>query len=236
MSLVKGLALAALALGLSAATACSGTTAGPTVPSPGVLEGRSGVAAIQAPPTPEGPGLTAPGIRLAAVPRGDGSFDITEDVVVRSAVGTLPLRLPDSGEELPGMMAPTKPEVSNLTVLADGDPVPVDQAMVSDSRNLPMITAPTKFKLTYRLSGSVVRRVPSSTGRASAAIKPLTADVDSTLPTDLIVSGGGLQNAVCPLLTETRCAVGEPPGMTVQPGIPAGQALAVLQLDLPLQP
>ncbi|QNE20407.1 hypothetical protein F1D05_23985 [Kribbella qitaiheensis] len=236
MSMLKGLALVALALGLSATAACSAENSAPTAPSPGPLANGGGSASVQAPPTPEGPGLTAPGIRLAAVPRGDGSFDITEDVVVRSAVATLPLRLPDSGEELPGMMMPTKPQVSSLTVLADGDPVPVNQAMVSGSQELPMITSPTKFKLTYRLSGSVVRRVPSSTGRASAAIKPLTADVDSTLPTDLIVSGGGLQNATCPMLAETRCAVGEPPGMTVQPGIPAGQALAVLQLDLPLQP
>jgi hypothetical protein len=133
-------------------------------------------------------------------------------------------------------MTATQPKVSSLTVTADGDPVPIDQTALTGSRDLPMITAPTKFKLTYRLNGSVVRMIPSTTGRASAAIKPLTATVDGTLPTDLIVSGGGLRNAVCPLLTETRCAVGEPPGMAVQPGIPADEALVVLQLDLPLQP
>jgi hypothetical protein len=236
MSLSRGIALVALAMGLGAATACSNGDAGPTAPSPGHLTGGGATASIQAPPTPEGPGLTAPGIRLAAVPRGDGSFDITEDLVARSAVTSLPLRLPDSGEELPGMMTATKPTVTDLTVIADGDPVPVDQAVVSGPRDLPMITAPTRFKLIYRLSGSVVRRIPSTTGRASAAIKPLTSELDGTLPTDLVVSGGGLQNAVCPLLTETRCAVGEPPGMAVQQGIPASQALAVLQLDLPLQP
>jgi hypothetical protein len=236
MSFYRGLALVALALGLSAATACSNEVPGPTAPSPGAAAKGDNAAPVQAPPTPEGPGLTAPGIRLAAVPRGDGSFDITEDVIVRSAIATLPLRLPDSGEELPGMMAATEPTVSSLTVIADGEPVPVDQTQLSGPRDLPMITAPTRFKLTYRLSDSVVRRVPSSTGRASAAIKPLTASVDGTLPTNLIVSGGGLLNAVCPMLTETRCAVGEPPGMAVQPGIPANEALVVLQLDLPLQP
>jgi hypothetical protein len=236
LSLFRGLALVALALGLSAATACSGEVAGPTAPSPGPLANGATAEPMQPPPAPEGPGLTAPGIRLAAVPRGDGSFDITEDVIVRSAVASLPLRLPESGEELPGMMTATQPKVSSLTVTADGEPVPVDPAALNGPRDLPLITAPTKFKLTYRLSGSVVRMVPSTTGRASAAIEPLTASIDGTLPTELIVSGGGLRNVVCPLLKETRCAVGEPPGMAVQPGIPADEALAVLQLDLPLQP
>jgi hypothetical protein len=236
MFLFRGLALVALALGLSAAAACSAEVPGPTAPSPGALANGGSAMPVQAPPTPEGPGLTAPGIRLAAIPRGDGSFDITEDVIVRSAVASLPLRLPDSGEELPGMMIATQPKVSSLTVVADGDQVPTDQTALTGPRDIPMITAPTRFKLTYRLSGSVVRMVPSSTGRASAAIKPLTASTDGTLPTDIVVSGGGLLNVVCPLLTETRCAVGEPPGMAVQPGIPADEALVVLQLNLPLQP
>jgi hypothetical protein len=69
-----------------------------------------------------------------------------------------------------------------------------------------------------------------------AAISPLTARTDGTLPTNMTVSGGSLLNVVCPLLQETRCAVGERPGLGIQQGIPAEQALAVLQLDLPMQP
>ncbi len=81
--------------------------------------------------------------------------------------------------------------------------------------------------------------MPSSTGRASAAIRPLTADVDGTLPTDLVVSGGGLVNAVCPLLTETRCAVGEPPGLGVpagHPGRPGARSTATEPADAALSP
>ncbi|MGC4940482.1 hypothetical protein [Kribbella sp. DT2] len=219
-----------------ATTACSAELAGPTPPSPGQLPAGSGGAPVQPPPTAEGPGLTAPGIRLTAVPRGDGSFDVTEEVMLRGATDTLQLRLPQSGERLQGMMASTKPEATSLRVVADGDPVLLPETDVKAPRDLSLNTSATEVKLTYRLSGSSARSLPSRVGRALAAISPLTAATDGTLPTNLAVSGGGLLNAVCPLMTETRCAVGEPPGLGIQQGLPADRALAVLQLDLPMQP
>lgn len=233
----KVLAAVALTLGLSAAAACSGEQAGsPTAPSPGPLANGGGAAPVQPAPTAEGPGLTAPGIRLAAVPKGDGSFDITEEVVLRSETLTLPLQLPQSGERLAGMMRKTKPVATSLKVTANDDPVPMETSELTASQELLLLSPATHLKLTYRLSGSSVRSLPSETGRASAAIRPLTAGVDTTLPTNFVISGGGLLNAVCPEMAEPRCAVGEPPGLGIQQGIPAGQALAVLQLNLPMQP
>jgi hypothetical protein len=230
------LAALALTLGLGAATACSAEkTSSPTAPSPGPVPTGGGVAPVQPAPTAEGPGLTAPGIRLAAVPRGDGSFDITEEVMLRSETRTLPLRLPESGERLTGMMRKTKPVATSLKITANDDPVPTEPVLTAP-QELSLPTAATHLKLTYRLSGSAVRSLPSETGRASAAIRPLTAQVDTTLPTNLTISGGGLLNAVCPEMAETRCAVGEPPGLGIQQGLPAGRALAVLQLNLPMQP
>jgi hypothetical protein len=134
------------------------------------------------------------------------------------------------------MMQSTKPIATSLKITADDDPVPMDTSELTESQELPLLAAVTRFKLTYRLSGSSIRNLPSETGRASAAIRPLAAELDGTLPTNLIISGGGLLNAVCPELAEPRCAVGEPPGLGIQQGIPAGQALAVLQLNLPMQP
>jgi len=43
--------------------------------------------------------------------------------------------------------------------------------------------------------------------------------------------GTSLRNAICPYLAEKRCAVGIYPGLAM-PGIPADQAVAVLQVDL----
>jgi hypothetical protein len=233
VSFAKGLTLVALVL--STATACSSELpVTPTAPSPGSFTTGRSAAPIPS-PTPERAGLTAPGIRLSAVPKGDGSFDITEELMLRGATVRLPLRLPQSGERLQGMMTATSPRATDLRVVGDGLPVPLDQTELRKPRNLQLFTAATKFTLTYRLNGSTVRSARSKPGRASAAIRPLTAGLDGSLPTDLVVTGG-LLNAVCPMLAETRCAVGETPPLAIRQGIPAAKALVVLQLDLPRQP
>ncbi|MFI6827394.1 hypothetical protein ACIBG5_09875 [Kribbella sp. NPDC050241] len=227
----RGLVAVALTLGLGATAACSGTSGTPVAPSPG-LTGSVSVSPAEGVPVSPGPGVTKPGIRLTAVPRNDGSFDITEDVMLPEATDIVQLQLPDSGEHLPGMMARTEPRATNLQVVADGEQVPIEQTSLAAPMDLPLTVAATKLQLSYRLSGSFVQRTPSVSRRAGAAIRPLTAGADGTLPTNLTVTQG-LLNAVCPLLTETRCAVGDPPTLGILPGIPANKALVVLQLDLP---
>jgi hypothetical protein len=148
------------------------------------------------------------------------------------ATNRLPLQLPASGKNLPGMMAPTTPSVTNLKLIADGKSVPLGSTTITGAGFVRLTSGATKIQLTYRLSGSTVRATPSGSTRAGAAIRPLTASVESTIPTDVTITSG-LLNAVCPLLDETRCAVGDPPDLTVRPGIPAGKALVVLQLNLP---
>lgn len=228
-------ALATLTFGLGTTVACSPDQAVvPVEPSPGPLTtGTTGTPSILSPPAAEGPGLTAPGIRLIAIPRSDGGLDITEDVLLRSEVALIRLELPRSGAQLAGMMQPTKPVATGLRITAGGQPVPLTSTQLNAARDVPLTVTATRLRLTYRLVGSTVRNQPSESGRAAAAISPLTAGIDGTLPTNYQISGGGLRNAVCPALAETRCAVGEPPGLGIQQGIPAGQALVVLQLNLP---
>jgi hypothetical protein len=232
---VRVLAAVALTLGLSATAACSLGGASPVAPSPGIDTERAGSVTPtteQSVPVTPGPGVTRPGIRLIAVPRPDGSFDITEDMLLPEAMNILQLQLPDSGEHLPGMMAKTDPQVTNLKVLADNQSVPLEATTVKSPADIPLTTAATRLRLTYRLSGSAVLSTPSRPERAGAAIRPLAAGSEGTLPTSLSVTGG-LLNAVCPLLTDTRCAVGDPPKLAIMPDIPASKALVVLQLDLP---
>ncbi|WP_238153220.1 hypothetical protein [Kribbella speibonae] len=225
----------ALLLGYSATVACSTGSNGPAAPSPGLGSSGQPAPITSASPTPTpGTGETKPGIALTAVPRPDGSFDITENLMLPEATDILPVQLPASGEHLPGIMARTAPRVTNLKLLADNQSVRLETTTLTAADYLPLTAAATRIQLTYRLSGSTVRALPlpSPSTRAAAAIRPLTAGTDSTLPTDVTVTGG-LLNAVCPLMTETRCAVGDPPDLTIQPDIPAGKALVVLQLDLP---
>jgi hypothetical protein len=231
---MRWLATAALSLGLSATAACTPDTAGPVAPSAGL----TGSAPTTPSPTPPpgvspGPGSTKPGIRMVAVPLADGSFDITEDVMLPKATNILQVQLPNSGEELPGMMTKTSPMATNLRMQANGVAIPLASSSVTATTDVPLTTAATNLRLTYRLSGSTVRRTESKPERASSALRPLTAIAESGLPTNLTITGGELLNAVCPLLTETRCAVGNPPELSVLQGIPADKALVVLQLDLP---
>ncbi|MGW1343972.1 hypothetical protein ACWCOV_23195 [Kribbella sp. NPDC002412] len=199
------------------------------MPSGPVSSARPG----ETPSTSPGPGATRAGIRMVAVPLPDGSFDITEDVMLPKATSILQVQLPASGEQLPGMMTKTSPIATNLRVLANGAVIPLASSSVTTTTDIPLTTAAANLRLTYRLSGSTVRRTESKPERASSAIRPLTAITEGGLPTNLIINGGELLNVVCPLLTETRCAVGNPPKLSVLPGIPADKALIVLQLDLP---
>ena len=228
----RHVAAAALLLGYSAAVGCSGDSAVPTAPSPGLNTTRPaapvGVATTVAP----GPGTTVPGIELTVVPHRDGSFDVSENVMLSAPADMLPLQLPPSGDQLPGMMAATTPRVTNLKVLADDQSVPLENTTVPGADYIPLSVAATKIRLTYRLSGSTVLATPVESVRAGAAIRPLTANAASTLPTDVKVASG-LLNAICPLLPEPRCAAGDPPHLTIESGIPAGKALVILQLDLP---
>lgn len=231
---VRVLAAVALTLGLSATAACSAGGAGPVAPSPGIGEPSHAVAPTtsESVPVTPGPGITTPGIRLIAVPRTDGSFDVTEDVLLPEAMNILQVQLPDSGEHLAGMMVKTSPQATNLKILADNQAVPLEQTTLDRPADIPLTTEATRLRLTYRLSGSSVRSTLSKPERAGAAIRPLSASSDGTLPATLSVTGG-LLNAVCPLLPDTRCAVGDPPKLAIQPDIPASKALVVLQLDLP---
>ncbi|WP_350279278.1 hypothetical protein [Kribbella sp. HUAS MG21] len=228
----RRLATAALVLGYSATAACSGDSAGPTAPSPGLNSARTSVPGTRTPATTTPRTTqTKPGIELVAVPRPDGSFDITEKVLLPAATDMLTLQLPASGENLPGLMTRTRPRVTNLKVTADEQSVPLEETTIPGADFIPL-SAATRIQLTYRLTGSTVLATPARSTRAGAALRPLTASAEGTLPTDVTVTSG-LLNAVCPLLTETRCAVGDPPRLRIQPDIPASKALVVLQLDLP---
>lgn len=170
---------------------------------------------------------------MVVVPLPDGSFNITEDVMLSRATNILQLQLPASGEQLPGMMTKTSPHATGLRMTTNGTTIPLANSEVNKPTDVPLTSAVSSLRLTYRLTGSTVRRTPAKPERAASAIRPLTAVSEGGLPTNLTISGGDLLNAVCPLLPQPLCAVGDPPNLSVLQGIPADKALVVLQLDLP---
>ncbi|WP_328988979.1 hypothetical protein OG394_22385 [Kribbella sp. NBC_01245] len=217
-----GLVLVALTPGLSAATSCDPPVTAPTAPSPSA-------ATPSATGGPKVPGPNGAGIRLLVTPRPDGSFVVTERVVLRRPVSTLPLRLPDVKQAKGAVI---RPAAVDLKVSADDVAVAAAPIVVTSSTELVLGTPGTVIEFRYRLTGTTWRAEPSPPGRVLSLITPLAAGADETLPTVILV-GSGLRNASCPELPEPRCAFGAQPHLTVQPDIPAGQATVILQLDLP---
>ena len=220
-----------LALAVAVAGGCQGIDAQPpTVPSPA---GPTTSEVLGAPvPAPDGGrGINSPGILLAVTPRIDGDLDVVEHVVFREPTGSVLLHLPSAGSAAP-TLENALPAALDVQVVADDNRADSTLDEVRSSQVLPVASV-TRLELTYRLTGAAVRNTPSRQGRALAVIAPLTASTDPTLPTNLVVNGPGLRNAMCPRLPETRCAAGKQPWMSIRPGIPADRAVAVLQLDLP---
>ena len=144
----------------------------------------------------------------------------------------LQVQLPESGKQLTGMMARTTPKVTNLKIIADNQSVPLEETNLTGSADIPLTTAATRLRLTYKLIGSTIRTTPAKPERASTAIRPLASASEGALPASLFVTSG-LLNATCPLMADTRCAVGDPPKLGIMPEIPSSKALVVLQLNLP---
>jgi len=89
--------------------------------------------------------------------------------------------------------------------------------------------------LNYRLAGTTVMLVPSTTGRALAFIRPVTADADPSLPVRIHAIGSGTLNLACPqlALAQQARARGRAPDLRVATGAIGRTATVVIQLNVP---
>lgn len=181
---------------------------------------------------PSGPGVSEPGILLVAQPQSDGRLDVSEMVMLDEPTTELDLR-PPRVSRAGDSFADLEPTASQVQVSADGQVVSLPDAEITERTRVD-VAATRRFELRYTLSDVTVRSIPSSAGRALAVLAPLT-QVDGSLPVSVAVVGDAVRNLQCPLLSAElqACAAGDLPRLTVDPPIPADDALILVQLDLP---
>lgn len=191
-------------------------------------------ASVLPPAFPEsGPGVTEPGILLFVIPTSDGSFDVIERVRLASPVTELilrPAQVAGAGRQFDGV----SPVATQVQVSAGDQPVVVPGARVDGTVDL-AVPQVDHFEIRYLLTDVTIRSVPSTAGRALAAIGPLTAGVDDELPVMFVASGGTILGLNCPLLplSQQSCGSHRQTGTGVSSQLPWHLALMSVQFNLP---
>jgi hypothetical protein len=223
------LGAAAIAVGI---IRYAGPVAGDQSPDPAQDPGAPGGVSTGDAPTPQP--QTAPGIRLDAKARPDGTFDVTETLVLREPQSWLVLSPPAPS----GSAETVRPRAVQVRLTTGGRLLSVDTDTIDSTRDVYLSDIVSRVELRYRLTGATVRSQPSATRRALSLIAPLTAATDETLRTTMAVTGATVRVVLCPELPANRrfCSPdAKPPGYVtgVVSGVAAGEALAQYQLDLP---
>jgi hypothetical protein len=173
------------------------------------------------------------GIKLTARAMSDGTFDITEVVLLADPTQSVTLRPPDL-RLLDNVLGHTRPVATDVQLTAGDRRVRVPGDTIRTSTSLALLEPTRRIELRYRMSGVTRRSKPSTAGRALAAVGPLITDVPPDLPVSVAVPGRSVRNLECPTLDATRqaCAVGPPNAMRIDQPLPCHAALVMVQLDL----
>jgi hypothetical protein len=238
---VIGLSVAAVLVIVAVGIAVFGveqsrTPSNASEPSPSPTAGRVATERAPGDALRTGPGATEPGILLEFNPRGDGGFDVTENVMLRLRVSRIVLT-PPSRRAAGTAFSRTKPEIRDLRIQGDdGQPLGrIPAGGITRVTSVPLGGATSTLVLRYRLSGTSVRSIPSSAGRALAFLRPITAGFDSSLGVRVIAGGVGTLNLTCPALPalSRACAAGTVPELRVRSTLDGPESTVVVQLDLP---
>lgn len=183
-------------------------------------------------PPASGPGVTEPGIAVSVSPQMDGSLEVLETAIYRAPVEAVrldPVDVRDGGPSF-GALVPT---VTHLQMTADGSPVGM-LLSVTEATTVPLPTGARQVVLRYHLDGVTVRSTPSTAGRASILIAPLSAPTDAGLPSQIRVGGRFVLNLTCPRRSGDARACAPATGDSgVAPILAARDDVVVAQVDLP---
>ena len=185
-------------------------------------------------PMPEsGPGITQPGIFLLAWPAADGSFEVIERVRPVGTVSTVTLR-PASVDPAGQQFAAASAAATQVRLSAGGQDVPVPGAEVGATTAV-AVGQVDRFDLHYRLTDIAVVSTPSKSGRALAALAPLTGGMNQDLPVLIVAAGDSVLGLSCPLLSlpEQSCGSRLDNGPGFQRELPSRLALTTVQFNVP---
>lgn len=208
------------------------------VPTSSTSSASSGsTATVTAPTAPEialpesGPGIDEPGTLLVVTTRADGDLQVTELVRWDTPQHEVTLAPPDLGGA-GSPLADAEPVATTVQVDAGGSPVLVPEGTVAEETEIAL--RPTdELTLGYRLEGATARTVPSTTGRALGALRPL-ARHQAAAPVVVLVTGDHVRNITCPARPPEDRSCGEGTPVRSAGPLPTSQALFALQLDLPV--
>lgn len=187
-------------------------------------------------PGATGPGLSEPGIDLRFSARADGGFEVAERVTLRAPRDRIRLTPPGHAAAGVGFVNNRARVLSLQIQTTDGQPLaPEGLGTFASGTILPLGASTSGLVLRYQLKGTSVRSIPSTAGRALAFIRPLTADVDPTLPVRVWADGDGTLNLSCPQLPvdQRACAQGSAPRLGGGTAMTAATSVVVVQLNLP---
>lgn len=216
---------------LPPASATPSDTASPSPAPPATTVPPSEVVATTTPAV-SGPGVSESGISVWVTPQMDGSVEVMEAAMYADPLDVVTLDPVDVQNGGPAFAA-LVPTVTHLQVTADETPVGVLESM----SEVTTVTLPVRARhllLRYHLDGVTVRSTPSSTGRASIVLAPLSAATDSSLPSQIRIGGAPVLNLTCPRLEgDARSCAPVSGGLGVVPVLAARDDVVIAQLDLP---
>jgi len=188
---------------------------------------------IPIPMRESGPGITQPGIFLLAWPAADGSFEVIERVRPVGTVSTVTLR-PASVDPAGQQFAAASAAATQVRLSAGGQDVPVPGAEVGATTAV-AVGQVDRFDLHYRLTDIAVVSTPSKSGRALAALAPLTGGMNQDLPVLIVAAGDSVLGLSCPLLPlpEQSCGSRLDNGPGFQRELPSRLALTTVQFNVP---
>ena len=177
-----------------------------------------------------------PGIAMTARPNPDGSFFVSEVIILPAAVTEVAVRPASIGDAGIGFER-LRPAATNVEVTAGGQGLVVPDGPITSEVTLHWASPTKQLQLRYRLSQVNVASAHAKPGRALAAFGSLLGRMPADLPVTVVVTGKTVLSLTCPQLplATMTCGAGKAPQFrTLQP-IPFDRSRVLVQYDRPVR-